>query len=110
MILKTKKIKEHLSNFCIAGFTYYDGAEAFSELKIGLKLAIELEKDNPYDAHAVLIKYKDFKLGYIPSEHNSLFYKLLNVGINQIELRIQQMDKSEHPEKQIRVVAHLVGK
>ena len=110
MKIKGKKGKEHLANFSIAGFTYYDGAEAFSELKMGLKLEIELEKDNAYDPQAVLIKYKDFKLGYIPREHNRIFYKLLTVGINQIELRIQQIDEKDYPENQVGVVAHLVGK
>lgn len=110
MTTNEKQIKEHLANFNIGGFTYYDGAEAFSEFKIGLQLNLELEKDNAYDARAILVKHKDFKLGYIPREHNRIFYKLLTVGINQIELRIQRIDEKSHPENQINVVAHLVGK
>lgn len=107
---KKKKRSEHLANFNIAGFTYYDGPEAFSELKIGTQLQIELEKDNAYDARAVLIQFKHLKLGYIPREHNRLFYKLLTVGIDQIVMRVQRIDANAHPEEQIGVVAHLVEK
>lgn len=108
--MKTKRQKEHLAHFNIAGFTYYDGAEAFSDLKIGLLLDLELEKDNANDPRAVMIKHKDLKLGYVPREHNRFLYKLLNLGINQIEIRVQRIDPTEHPEAQVWVVAHLVEK
>lgn len=107
--MKTKTTKEHLANFYIAGFTYYDGAEAFSELKMGKELSLALDESNTYDPRAVMVTYKDWKLGYVPREHNRIFYKLLKVGINNISLRVQGLDKSEHPEAQVRVVAHLVG-
>lgn len=103
-----KKNREHLDNFAIAGFTYYDGAEAFSELKIGTRLELELEKDNAYDSRAVMIWYKDFHLGYIPRSCNRIFYKLLKMGITQIECRIQRISPTEHPENQVQVVGWLV--
>lgn len=101
-------IKEHLAHFHIAGFTYYDGAEAFEELKMGLPLSLKLEKQNQYDAQAVLITYKKWKLGYIPKAENPIFYKLLRVGFTNISLHIQRIDKTAHPEHQVQVVAHLV--
>lgn len=104
-----KQHKEHLANFHIAGFTYYDGAEAFAELEIGKELTIALDEENKYDARAILISYKDLKLGYVPREHNRIFYKMLKVGVDNIVVRVQGMDKSEHPERQVRVVGHLVG-
>lgn len=105
-----KQNKEHLANFHIAGFTYYDGAEAFSELQMGTELNIALDEENKYDARAVMLSYKDWKLGYVPREHNRIFYKLLKVGLDQnIKIRVQGLDKSGHPESQVRVVGHLVG-
>lgn len=53
-----KQNKEHLANFHIAGFTYYDGAEAFSELKMGTELNIALDEENKYDARAVMLVTK----------------------------------------------------
>ena len=44
---ETKKV--HLMNFHIAGFSYWDGCEAFENLKIGTKLQLEREEDNKFD-------------------------------------------------------------
>ncbi|MDD3771756.1 MAG: HIRAN domain-containing protein [Weeksellaceae bacterium] len=102
--------KEHLANFNIAGFTYYDGAESFMELKIGMELTLSLDEVNKYDARAVMIHFKDYKLGYIPRQENRIFYKLLKSGLDEhITIRVQSLDASEHPEAQVRVVCHLVG-
>ncbi len=96
-----KQNKEHLANFNIAGFTYYDGAEAFKDLEMGLELKLAIDENNKYDARAVMISYKNWKLGYVPREHNRIFYKLLKVGLDNIVLRVQGLDKSEHPERQV---------
>lgn len=103
------RIKEHLANFNIAGFSYYDGAEAFGELRMGLKLEISLDPENKFDPQAVVVSYKDYKLGYIPKAVNEIFYKLLRVGAKNMVVRVQRLDATEHPEQQVWVVAHLVG-
>lgn len=106
-----KKIKrEHLNHFHISGFTYYEGALAFNELEIGTQLILEAEPDNKFDARAVAIYYKEHKLGFVPKRENRIIYKLLKVGISQLEVRVQQLDAQAHPEAQVGVVVHLVGK
>lgn len=107
--MKNKQVKEHLAHFNIAGFSYYDGAEAFHELKMGERLDISLDPENRYDPHAVAVTYKDYKLGYIPKADNEIFFKLLTVGIKNIVVRVQRLDATEHPEQQVWVIAHLVG-
>lgn len=107
--MKNKKVKEHLAHFNIAGFSYYDGAEAFPELKMGVKLDVSLDPENKFDARAVIVSYKDYKLGYVPKTANEIFYKLLRVGAKNIVARVQRLDETEHPEQQVWVVAHLVG-
>lgn len=103
--------KEHLAHFDIAGFTYYDGALAFKNLKIGTQVALKLDSDNKYDARAIAIYYKEHKLGFIPKSENRIFYKLFSVGLEKfVEARIQRISKDEHPENQVQVVAHLVNK
>lgn len=106
---KKKRNKEFLAHFNLAGFTYYDGVEVFQKLKIGTSLDMELETDNPYDPQAVMIWYEDFHLGYIPQEENDIFYKLLKVGNQNMELKIQSINPQAHPEEQIRIVAHLIA-
>lgn len=101
-------MREHLAHFDIAGFTYYEGVLAFQELTIGVQLQLKLEEENKFDARAVAIYYNEFKLGFVPRSENRIFYKLLKVGIDCIEVRVQRISKKEHPENQIGVVAHLV--
>jgi HIRAN domain len=102
--------KEHLAHFTIAGFTYYDGALAFSKLKIGTKLELKPEENNPFDARAVALYYKDYKLGFVPRSENRIIYKLLKIGmVNNLRAVIQQLDSREHPEKQVMVVIHLLN-
>ncbi|NDP26403.1 MAG: DNA-binding protein [Flavobacterium sp.] len=101
-------MREHLTHFDIAGFTYYEGVLAFNELKIGVQLQVKLEEDNKYDSRAVAIYYNDFKLGFVPRSENRIIYKLLKVGIDCMEVRIQRVDEKENPENQIGVVIHLV--
>jgi hypothetical protein len=105
---KMKTTKEHLANFYIAGFTYYDAPLCFNKLKIGTHLRLKLEKDNKFDARAVAIYYKDFKLGFIPRAENRIFYKLLITGHKKsIDCIIQQVDATAHPENQVRAIAYL---
>ena len=101
---------EHLAHFTIAGFTYYEGALAFKKLKVGKKLDLKLEEDNKFDARAVAIYYKEYKLGFVPRTENRIIYKLLKIGLTKnIRLIIQKVHASEHPENQIMVVAHLLN-
>lgn len=107
-MVKKRRKKEYLAHFNLAGFNYYDGAEAFPRLRVGQKLEIELEPDNRYDPMAVMVWFEDSHLGYIPKRENVIICKLLRMGLNNIELRIQRIDPQAHPEEQVWLVAHLV--
>lgn len=104
------KNKEHLANFNIAGFTYYNGVDCFNKLKVGKTLQLVLEEDNKYDARAIAIYYKEFKLGFVPKQENRFLYKLLKQGFDEnVSAKIQQVNADEYPEQQIRVVVHLLA-
>lgn len=102
---------EHLTNFSITGFTYYDGALVFKHLKIGKSLKLKLEEDNKYDPRAIAIYYKEHKIGFIPRSENRIIYKLMKVGlIDNLRIIIQQINPQAEPEQQIRIVIHLIKK
>jgi hypothetical protein len=103
-------MREHLAHFSIAGFTYYEGVLAFNDLKIGTELTLVPEPTNQYDPRAIAIYYKEHKLGFIPRSENRIFYKLMKVGFDQFEVRVQRLAPDEDPEQQISVIVHLVGK
>lgn len=100
----------HFTNFDLAGFTYWDGVEAFEKLKIGLKLRFEREPDNKYDPKAVAIYFEEYKLGYIPRANNSEIAKLCEQGYAHIfDTRINRISADEHTENQIGVVVHIIN-
>lgn len=100
--------KEHLTNFHIAGFSYWDGPEAFEHLKVGTRLDLVREPDNKFDAYAVAIYYGDFKLGFVPRSDNHDISKYLDMGLDDIyEVRIQRISPDEHPENQISVIVYI---
>lgn len=99
--------KEHLANFNIAGFTYYDGVDCFRELKIGTHLKLVLEEDNKYDPRAVAIYFENYKLGFVPRAENRIIYKLLKIELDCLMVKVQMVDANAMPEDQIGVVVHL---
>ena len=100
--------KVHLDNFHIAGFSYWEGCEAFEHLRIGTKLDLVREADNPFDPYAVAIYYEDYKLGYIPRVSNHDISKYLDMGLEDIyEVRITRITPDAHPENQVEVIVYI---
>ena len=100
--------KRHLANFHIAGFGYWDGAEAFEQLKIGTLLELRREPDNRFDAYAVAIYFGEYKLGFIPRDENREISKYLEMGYGDIyETRIIRLSPQEHTEQQVEVTVKI---
>lgn len=101
----------HFSNFNLAGFTYYDGIDVFSELKIGSQLIMKPEPENKYDPSAVALYYGQKKLGFIPREENLLIFKFLELGYTDLfEVRVNRVSPESHPEKQVGIVVRIAEK
>ena len=100
--------KVHLTNFRIAGFSYWDGPEAFEQLKVGTRLDLVREPDNQFDPYAVAVYLGDFKLGFIPRGENHDISKYLDMGLDDIyEVRVQRISPDEHPENQVEVIVYI---
>ncbi len=103
--------RRHFANFNIAGFTYWDGAVVFCELKIGTKLRLVREENNKYDPKAVAIYFGENKLGFVPRCENDAISKLCEQGYGNIfEVRINRVSPEEMPENQIGVIVNLKHK
>jgi hypothetical protein len=100
-------MRRHFTHFNIAGFSYYDGAVVFNQLTIGTELTLVYEPENKYDPKAVMLCYGEYKLGYVPRGINDEISKLLEMGYNIFEARIQRLDAKENPENQVGVIVHL---
>lgn len=103
---KVKKV--HLTNFHIAGFGYWEGCEAFENLKIGSVLELVREDDNKFDPYAVAIYFGAYKLGFIPRGENHDISKFLDMGHgNLFEVRITKISPDVAPENQVEVIVYI---
>jgi len=92
----------------LAGFTFHDGVEQFSELKVGTPLTLRGEPDNPHDPKAVAIYHDEKKLGYLPLAHNHEISRLLYYGHTDVlEAFVNRVSPDEHPERQIGIVVRV---
>ena len=104
---KLEKRSKLVADFCIAGFTYWNGLEVIDKLKVGKKIDMQVEDENDFDPKAVALLYKGKKLGYIPRRDNAQISQLLYFGHEIFVTRISQVNLEAHPEQQIRVVIRL---
>ena len=92
-----------LTSFHVAGFSYYQGAFLFDELKIGSRIELVPEANNIHDESAVELRFNGKKIGYIPRGENSEISTILKAGHDIFIGVVQQVSPAEHPEQQVRV-------
>jgi hypothetical protein len=75
----------------LAGLRHYDGPRAWPDMRVGDRLHLLREPDNPHDAKAVRVEWRGRKLGYLPRVDNAAASRQLDSGIvlegRVIELR-----------------------
>ena len=99
------------TDFHIAGFGHHDGALVIDELRIGTKVELRHEPDNPFDPQAVAIYYGDTRIGYVPAGKNSELYMLLYYGHDDLfDAYINMYDDRAHPERQFRVAVKVTDR
>jgi len=97
-----------LMDFHIAGFAHHEGLSVIDELRLGTKVDLRQEPDNPFDPQAVAIYYSDVKIGYIPRDKNAEIFTFLYFGHEDLfEALINMVDDDAHPERQFRVVVKI---
>ena len=92
----------HVATFFIAGFQHWDGALLLPELRVGMRLEVVPEPDNPHDPNCLAICLGQRKIGYVPKAHNSLPALLMYYGHDVFELRVLQVDPEADPWEQVR--------
>lgn len=98
-----------LASFHIRGFQHWDGALVLNDMKVGDRLELVPEFDNPYDPQAIAVYFGDAKLGYVPAENNEMFAAMFFFGHRDIfEARIMQVDPDADPWTQVRMGIYVV--
>jgi hypothetical protein len=86
----------------LAGFRYHAAAEVWQELRVGDRLDLRREPDNPHDANAVSVCWRGRKLGYLPRRENAAASWSLDRG-QQLNARISRLAPHPNPARRIEV-------
>lgn len=84
----------------LAGFRYYAAAEVWDELRIGDRLELWRESDNPHDGNAVAVTWRGRKLGYVPKRDNAALAWGLDRG-ERLQARISRLAPHPNPARRI---------
>jgi hypothetical protein len=65
----------------LAGLRHYAGRDAWPEMRVGDRLALLREPDNPHDGGAIRVEWRGLKLGYLPQRDNVAAARQLDRGV-----------------------------
>lgn len=80
----------------LAGFRYHEAPELFPELRIGDRLDLVREPDNPHDPNAVRVDWRGRRLGYVPRRENSALAWAMDRG-EPVSARISALRAHRNP-------------
>ncbi|MDI6748817.1 MAG: HIRAN domain-containing protein [Pseudomonadota bacterium] len=104
---RAESIKLLVQSSPLAGFQYHAGEALWDEMRIGDRLALIREPDNPYDRRAVRVEWRGVMLGYLPRAENEAVAAAMDRG-EQIEGRIAALVKHKNPWRRLRIDVFVV--
>lgn len=79
----------------LAGLRYHEGGRVWHDMKVGDRLELVREPDNPYDANAIGVEWRGRKLGYLPRRENAAVARQLDRGV-PLEARITRLRENRN--------------
>jgi len=96
-----ERIRLLVQNSPLAGFRYHAGADLWRELRVGDRLELAREPDNPHDTNAVAVRWHGHKLGYVPRRENAALAWGLDRG-TPLRARISALAEHPNPARRVR--------
>ena len=84
----------------LAGFRYHEAPRLFPELRIGDRLDLVRESDNPHDPNAVRVDWRGRRLGYVPRRENPALAWAMDRG-EPISARISSLRMHRNPRQRV---------
>ena len=85
----------------LAGFRHYAAADVWHEMRVGDRLELLRESENPHDATAVMVAWRGRKVGYVPRRDNAALAWGLDRG-EHLQARISGLVHHPNPARRIR--------
>jgi hypothetical protein len=86
----------------LAGFRYHAAAQVWEQLRVGDRLELYREPDNPHDANAIAVAWRGRKLGYLPRRDNAALAWGLDRG-ERLQARISRLAPHPNPARRIEI-------
>ncbi len=99
--------REILQTSPLAGFQYHAGPALFPLMRVGDRLTLWREPDNPHDDKAVRVEWYGTQIGYAPRADNVDLARLMDRG-TRVEGRILHLRKSRDPWKRVLIEIYLL--
>lgn len=90
-----------VQNSPLAGFGYHAAAGVWRELRVGDRLELAREPQNPHDRNAVAVLWQGHKLGYVPRRDNAALAWGLDRG-TRLRARISALAEHPNPARRLR--------
>jgi len=84
----------------LAGYRYHAAAQLWPQLRVGDRLELAREADNPHDSNAVSVSWRGRKLGYVPRRENAALAWGLDRG-EPLRARISRLAPHPNPARRI---------
>jgi len=101
-----ESIKILVQSSPLAGFQYYAGTAKWDEMQVGDALTLVREADNPHDANAIRVEWRNQKLGYLPRKENRAVAAEMDKG-GQVAARIARLTPHRNPWKRLQIEVYL---
>jgi hypothetical protein len=95
-----QSVKLLVQNSPLAGFRYAEATQVWPELRVGDRLDLVREPDNPHDRNAVRVDWRGRKLGYVPRAENAALAWAMDRG-ERLGARISRLQAHRNPRQRI---------
>lgn len=93
---KAESIRLLLQDSPLAGSQYYALGTVLAELKVGDRLELVREPDNPHDAYAIRVMWHGHMLGYLPRRQNRQIAAAMDAG-ERLSGRVSSLGDNKNP-------------
>jgi hypothetical protein len=99
-LAEAQSVKLLVQSSPLAGFRYGEADQVWSELRVGDRLDLVREPENPHDRNAVRVEWRGRKLGYVPRAENEALAWAMDRG-ETVSARISRLQS--HPNPRLRI-------
>ena len=104
---RADSIKILVQSSPLAGFQYYAGTVLWETMRVGDKLTLIREPDNPHDANAVRVEWRGTQLGYLPRAENRSVAAEMDRG-TAVAARIARLTPHRNPWQRLLIEVFVV--